>query len=127
MNKLDQARCERAGGVKFSPGAWVRLESLAEYCELYVDPGAEGRRAPLSMAPDFKPPLTPTQQADILQILVKGVAEAWRENGGVKRERLSRLVRSLFEQAKVTPPAPRTLRRAVQTAYNCRTYPWPAE
>lgn len=116
--RLNQDRCERALGVKLTSGAVADLADLAEYCVLYADPGAEGRRAPLFMAADFRSPLTPPQRADVLLRLVEGVAEVWRSNGGTKRERVGRLVRSLFKQAGMTVPAARTLRRAVQTVCN---------
>jgi hypothetical protein len=114
---LNKGRCDRAAGVVLNAAAFADLEGLSEYCQLYVDPGAEGRRAPLFMAADFREPATREQHAGILLLLVEGVAQVCRANK-IKRDRLNRLVASLFKQTGTRPPAPRTLRRAVQAVYN---------
>lgn len=126
MKALNKQQCELRGGVKLSDAAFAELVFLAEYCEMYADPGAAGRRAPLFMAPDFR-------TADNLQVLhelVTGVQEVWRASGGQgngtwrdnnDRDRngaLVRLLSSMFEQVGVKSPSPRTLRRAIQVLNN---------
>lgn len=129
--RLDKKRCERAAGVEFDARAWVELEWLAEYCVLYANSGAEGRRVPLPVAKfmmeHWSEPLTREQRADILPMLVAEVAEVWRTSGGTKRELLTRLVKSLFQQAGVRLPAARTLRDAVARFYNRKSDPLPPD
>lgn len=114
--KLDRARCERAAGFKLTPRAWTELQSSVDYCEAYADPSALARRAPRFMAEDWKPPLTQTQRADLLLILVREVLETFYESGGKRRERLNQLALSLFKQVGVKPPSTRNLRRAISCA-----------
>jgi hypothetical protein len=131
MVLLNKQRCELRAGVKFSDKAFAELEWLAEYCELYSDPGAEGRRAPSFMAPHFRSATT-TNQQQALHALVAGVQAVWRASGGEgasgtwydkadpnRNGPLVRLLGSMFEQVGVKrPPSPRTLRRAIQSINN---------
>jgi hypothetical protein len=118
---LDKTKCQEAAGLRFSPAAVATLNDLADYCELYADSGSEGRSSPLFMMADFRSP-SRHDRAALLAALVEGVTEVWRASGGTKRERLTRLMRSLFEQRGLRPPPASTLRRAVRAAYNCRRY-----
>jgi hypothetical protein len=114
--RLNKEQTERAAGVKFDPRAWSKLQSSAEYCELYADPGARARRAPLFMMKDWGSPHTRRERADIRMRLVAQVSDTFHASGGTNRERLTRLIVSLFKQAGVRPPAARTLRQAVASA-----------
>jgi hypothetical protein len=129
---LNKQRCELVAGVKLSDEAFTELEWLAEYCVLYADPGAEGRQAPLFMAPDMRPSTTKNRQ-QALHLLVAGVQVVWRDSGGKggsgawydmrdpeRNGSLVRLLGSMFEQTGVKPfPSPRTLRRAIRFINNC--------
>jgi hypothetical protein len=125
-------RCESRTGLTFNDAQLADLQELTRVCAHYADPGAEGRRAPLFMAEDWRP----TTQHEVLCALVELVEDVWREAGGKgagswfdlnENDKNGPLVRLLFELFKFggvnKPPSPRALRRALQRVRAGRTRP----
>lgn len=125
LSDNERNRLNTVARVTFSDKAVAELEELLPAFADYADPAAKGRKAPLFMAPDWRPDLP---QSSILNALVVLVETIWRENGGQghgarwdkdsdKHGALVCLLQELFAHAGVRkPPSSRTLRRAIQAA-----------